>query len=553
MLPYEAKLKIWKHCKRDWGNGVNKRTPYIPFPKAVPIHQSMARFLIIAAGNRFAKSLIAAMEAVAMMTVPGQRIWIVGPSYRVCGPEMDYVRYALTKTDVWHKVIVKEMRKQLKHLGKTEEELDKYNYLNHISVLKGPPAEIVIDWPDAEESVIEQKTYGGDWMNLEGYKVSMMIFSEGSRVPKIVFEKHLRNRLKDLYGRVIIPCTPKGRDSFLYPSFRKGLSKELHVDLDRVGKNVLHYYKDVEIDDRHVSKTDTYSESYETFQHPAFDNPFYNVDDYNAEVTELFEGRVEEGIFKERNFGTFESMSGNYFMGIDEEATFVDSFALPENVTCYRAMDPGRAGKACCLWVAVQPWEKGKFRYIVYRELYMDGLWVERYVEMVQQMTSEDIMYSVSDRQITQKRFDTKDTVAKRMFELGIRPLKTPDKLPHESIERFNYWLPDIKDGRVVIFKDQCPNFIREIQELEYAEPKISRSGHQTKHEKLADSEQHALDAFTYLRYLNPKHCTQDDIEKQKEEAQTKRKELIHPFSFSSVIKEKSIRRKRGILEMMRE
>jgi len=341
----------------------------------------------------------------------------------------------------------------------------------------------------------------------------------------------------------------------MFPSFRKGLSRELIVDIDRVSNRVYHTYKDVELDERHVERTDTYSESYETFQHPAFDNPYYNVDDYNAEVQELFEGRVDESVFKERNFGTFESLSGNYFMGIKEDQTFVKSFPLPENVTCYRTIDPGRAAKACCLWVAVQPWEGNKFRYIVYRELYQDGLYVEKFVEMVKQMTKEEIMYTVSDRQAAQKRFDTKDTVAERMVDLGLKPLRVPGHgmLPTTSLERFNSWLPDIKDGRVVIFEDQCPNFKREILELEYAAPDITKTGHMVRREKLADSDQNALDAFTYLHYMNPKHCTQDDVERKKEEAEKKTKNIIHPMSIASILADRKRHSKQGFFALMRE
>ena len=555
MLTYEQKEKIWSYCKRDWGNGTNKRSAYTPFKAAIPIHKSMARFLIIAAGNRFAKSLIAAMEAVAMMTVPGQRIWICAPFLRVAGPEFEYIEYAFTKTDVWNKVIVGEIKKQLKRIGKKKEEIENWNFTNHLRIVHSPTASITIDFPDAEPSIVECKSYNSDWSQLEGYKVSMIIFSEGSRVPKVLFEKHLRKRLSDLYGRVIIPATPKGRDSFMYPAFRRGLKKELIVDIDRVNKQVLHMYKDVEIDDRHVSKTDSYSESYETFQHPAFDNPYYNLDDYNAEVRELFEGRVDESIFKERNFGTFESLSGNYFMGIKEDEVFVDSFELPENVTCYRTIDPGRAGKACCLWVAVQPWEGDKFRYIVYRELYMDGLWVEKLVDMVKRMTSEEIFYTVVDRQAKQNRFDRKDNVFQRMGDLGIRPLRAPGHglLPPTSLERFNYWLPDIKDGRVIIFRDQCPNFEREILELEYAAPDLTKTGQQVKNEKLANSDQNAMDAFTYLRWMEPRYVRKGDLVKEAEVAESKRRKIADPMSIQSILNGRAKRRDLGILSLLRE
>jgi len=558
-LSYEEKIKIWSHCNRDWGNGTNKRQPYIPFEAAEAIHQSKARFLIIAAGNRFAKSLIAAMEAVAMMTVPGTRIWIIGPSYGVCGPEWMHIEYALTKTDVWRKVICSKIKRQLTRIGAKWKQKEKnFDYASSFAakyrrVLHQRPYSLEINWPDAPSSIVEQKSYGADWSGLEGFPVSMIIFSEGSRVPKSLWDRHLKKRLSDNYGRVIIPSTPKGRDSFLYPSFKMGQSKELIVDIDWNQKKVEHYYKKVPLHKNHVEMARTYSESYETFQCPAFYNPYYNVDDYKSDESELFDGRLNESLFRERNYGTFESLSGNYYMGIDEQTTFVKSFPLPENVTCYRTIDPGRAGKACCLWVAVQPWEKDKFRYIVYKELYMDGLWVEKLVELVRNMTTEDIYYTVADREIARHKFDSRKSVMQRMIDLGIHPLKVPAQLPPTTIERYNYWLPDIKDGRVTIFDDQCPNFKREILELEYAEPNLTKTGHAVKEEKLAKSDCHAIDAFTYLRWLKPRYHSPEELERAAREKVRNRKEDIPNMSIAAALKERESFGKLGMLELLVE
>ena len=554
-LTFEEKKRIWKHCKRDWNNGEAKRTWYKPFPAAEEIHKSLARFLIIAAGNRFAKSLIAGMEALAAMTVPGTCVWIVGSQYSVCNHEWRYIEHGLLKTDVWEKVIKKRMKKELDKLKVDYSKWDDSRFRNYVRINRGSPKSLEIDWPISPVSRIEQKSYGTDWAQLEGEKVSMMIFAEGSRVPVELWDRHLRMRLSDMYGRIIIPATPKGRDSFLYPAYQKGLSRELIVDIDRQKKRVTHKYKDVDIHKDHVSRATSYSESYETFNYPAFENPYYNTDEYKAQITSLFEGQTNESIFRERIFGTFESLSGNFFAGVEEDIMFVNSFPLPSNVTYYRTMDPGRAGKACCLWVAVQPWDNGKYRYIIFKELYQEGMYVESFADAVKRMTTERIYYTVSDRQVNQSRFDSKDNVFKRLVDLGIKPLKTPTPgmLPHTTVERFNFWLPDAKDGRIIVFKDKCQNFQREFMECEYAPPRLN-AGRAVREERLLKTDQNALDAFTYLRYFNPRHHTHEEILEQKNKEEIfKKKAAPHPMSIGAVIQDIERDNRLGILSALME
>ena len=543
MLTFEEKLKIWKHVKRDWGNGENTKQFYSPFPEAELIHKSKARTVVLACGNRFAKSLIAAMEAICLLTQPGTKTWIVGASYAVCDNEWEYIEQAITNTDFWRVFCIKKLKRLLRKqwsADMTKEEIDKkfekYNFEQHRKIYHDRGNRLIFDWPGENPSVIEQKSYGADWVGMEGAKVSLIIYAEGSKVPSRLRERHLKKRLSDLYGREIIPATPKGRDSFLYPSFHRGLSKELVVDIDWINKTVTTLYKNVDKSEYHVDKAESYSESYETFQFPGYVNPYYNREDYNSDVKDMFSGKLDASIFRERNFGTFESLSGSYFMGVDEDKTFVNSFPLPENITCYRAMDPGRATHACCLWIAVQPWEGNKFRYIVYNELYRANLYLETYVETVKKMTQRDIYMNIIDRQAEYQTFDGQFTWKDRMMDLGIKPLRKAEGMPRGTIARCDLWLPELKDGTVVIFKDRCPNFVDEILQTEYADPKTA-NGIEVRQEKLAASPQHAIDSFNYFRWSNPKYVPPHEVKALRG---GQKKEPAQPMSYAYAMKEET-------------
>ncbi len=548
------KKRIWKHIKLDWGNGDNKKQCYKPFPAAEEIHKSKARTVILACGNRFAKSLIASMEAVAHATQPGVLIWIVGANYKICDPEMNYIENAFFKTDLkyymWEK-IKKMLVKEHKKAGKTEDEIEeliaKDKVDNYMRAYHSSPRHIRIDWPGEKESVIETKSYTADWMTMEGFAVDTIIYAEGSKVPSRLRERHLKKRLSDHYGREWIPCTPKGRDTFLYPAYMKGLSKELVVDIDWNNKKISTIYKNIKKSEYHVEEAESYSESYETFQYPGYENPYYNKDDYDSDVRELFNGKLDSTIFKERNFGTFESLSGSYFMGVDESVAFVDSYPLPNNVTCYRAMDPGRATHACCLWIAVQPIGNGQNRYIIYNELYMGGLYLEKFCQMVRQQTKREIYCSYADRETDFKKFDNQRTMRERMVEQGIYPLKTPGGMPTGTIQRCEKWLPHIKDGNLIIFKDKCPNTMEEILGCEYKDP-ITKNGVEVRHEKLAETPQHAIDAINYFFW-----CPNSYVDPQIVSQSLKRKEerIVQPMSMDHALSQIN-KEPEGMLSLLR-
>lgn len=506
LLSYREKLAIWKLCGRDWDNG-QEPMPYIPFEKAIPIHKSKARILVIAAGNRFAKSLIAAMEAVAMMTVPGVKIWVVGQEYDIVGPEWDYIEHALTKTDIWYKLLKPRIEAKLRAIGSRKKAE------SCLRVRKTKPMSIIIDYPGEGKSVIEQRSLTASEMKLEGAKLAMIIFSEGSRVARLIWTSHLKKRLSDRSGRVIFPATPKGRDEMLYPAYREGLSRELIVDIDWEKKTVTRSYKKVKKLSRHVDCAVSYMESYETFQHAGYDNPYYNVADYEEDVRLLFDGKLDPATFRETNFGTFESHAGTFYKGVDFDKVFVNSWDNPycneldlAEATHYRAIDPGRAKPACCLFFAVlKPNEEGMQRLVFYDEIYEKGLTAEQLAEKIISKTEYRVRMSVACHSSTHDTASSEKSVERQLYDCGIDPITTPHNMPLRTIDRLNYWLPDLKCERIIIYKDKCPNTFLEIQGLEFKKPSY-RDGHAVGKDELRESPMHGIDCVTYAVFIRPRY-----------------------------------------------
>jgi hypothetical protein len=515
MLPYEEKERLWKLIARDWENG-SEPMPYIPFDAAEQIHRSKARVKVIAAGNRFAKSLIAAMECAVAMTVPGCHLWICGNTLKICDNEWAYIEHALTKTDLWYKHIAPKIRKQLLELG---EPADPDKLRKYVSVIRGKPKSLTINWPKGNASIIEQISYNSpnNYTNLEGVKLNGIVFAEGSKVPKIVWERHLEKRLSDKWGWVCFPSTPKGKDETLYPFFRRGQGSELKVDINRDDRTVGYHYENIEKGDFHIDNAVGYEESYETFQFPGFVNPYYNKKSYDADVRKLFDGELDETTFRERNFGTFESFAGSFYTGLDWASCTRDSsdVEIPSDANIYVTIDPGRASRASVHWVAIcKPDEFGVEQWIVFDEMYQKGMWTEKLVEAILERNDKlgvRVDGYVADRTITRDTQHSERSVERTMMDMGIKPLKVPITMPRYTIDRLNHWKPRLMKGQLIIFRDQCPNLISEMEGLEYERPEYA-NGRTVQRELLAKGDMHALDDITYLVYTRPRWSPEPEV-----------------------------------------
>ena len=511
-ITYKEKTEIWKLCHRDWRNG-RKPSAYIPFDAAEEIHQSKARVITISAGNRFAKTTIAAMEGVADMCFPGSHIFILAPELSICENEWVHFVECLTQTDLYYKRIRLQVIEQMNRLG-LKGSPDKF-----VHVRGGNKKMIRIDWPDPEWApcIAEMKSYGrkNSWLGMEGVALSLIIFAEGSRVPIDLVERHLIMRLADKSGRIINPATPKGRDQYLYPSFLKGQSEEMKVHIDYSRKEVSHTYVKVDKNPHHIDVTSDYMESYETFQYPGFANPFYNIAEYNRGKELLFKGELDENAFLERYFGCFVSMSGSFYNGTDWGKCLVDAidfdFETLKDATHYVSIDPGRSTRASAHWIAIFPPDDfGVSQWVIYDELYQKGLWAEKIAELILERNKYPIQGYFIDRAASHSTSLRERTEEMVIRDCGCSPMSTPQNMPKTSIERLKHWKPWVRRGQIRIIEDRNENLVREMRGLEYKEPEY-KNGISALVEDVV-GECHALDDITYAVYCRPRFVVPECI-----------------------------------------
>lgn len=510
LLTYEEKLSIWQMCRMDYGNGYDQ--PYVPYKAMEAVHRSKARFKILALPNRAGKSLASTMEAVVKMCNPkgGVRIWILAEEYGIADNEFIYLADVMMKSDLYTEYLIPEIKKQMAKKGLSGKASSR------IKFRKSPTKSLEIDWPCGNRSVIEQKSYKNpsQWVRLEGSKLDMIILAEGATLPKDLWHRHLKKRLADRAGEVWLPATPKGEDDTFYPWFNNGLSKKMVVNIDWDNREVSHHLEDVEISDKHVTKSDSYIQSFESFQWAGKESPYYNHDQYLEDENALFDGELSEAIFLESNYGAFTSKTGKFFGEMCDMAISKSEFcSIHRDSTYYRTIDIGGAAPSTCLWVAVEPPDsEGVERWVVFRELYKKNLWVgvegqdgfnHTLAGLVLSMTQEPIEFTTADRRSAVRNSpNSEKNIQQMLYDAGI-PLFLP---PHMDKERVT-WFSKIKQmmitRRIVILEDKCPNLCKELRIAEYGDPKYLK-GRKIVKDTIAENPDHAITALAFLIYCHP-------------------------------------------------
>ena len=102
LLSLEEKQRFWDLCEMNYGE--NEVTPYIPYPEVAKVHESKARFKMIAVANRLGKSLAVAAEIVARMCDPqgGIRIWLLAEEYAIADNEWIYFINMIKNTRLYN-------------------------------------------------------------------------------------------------------------------------------------------------------------------------------------------------------------------------------------------------------------------------------------------------------------------------------------------------------------------------------------------------------------------------------------------------------------------
>ena len=166
---------------------------YEPHTGQRAIHDSNARFRIVACGTRFGKTLCAAMEALAAAMQPAERSigWIVGPTY-------DLADRVFREIEI---VVLEHLRHRLIAKKESERRIILRNVAGGVSEIRAKSA-------DNSDSLL-------------GEGLDFVIVDEAARLKPRIWQSHLSQRLIDKKGWALLISTPHGR-GWLYDLFRRG-------------------------------------------------------------------------------------------------------------------------------------------------------------------------------------------------------------------------------------------------------------------------------------------------------------------------------------------
>ena len=172
---------------------IYKLIGYKPHKGQVKVHKSKARIKIVRAGRRYGKSILAgAGEGIPALMHPGSRIWIVAETYSLGEKEWRYVLDGIFGGPTFPNSLIKEL---------IDETITKRDNVSQGQL------QLKIRWkysPFPSEIIVKS------WDNpnsLLGEELDLIIASEGSLLPRRIWERHLRATLISRNGCLIVPST----------------------------------------------------------------------------------------------------------------------------------------------------------------------------------------------------------------------------------------------------------------------------------------------------------------------------------------------------------
>jgi len=166
---------------------------YEPHAGQAPMHASTARFRVLACGARFGKSVAAAMEVVAALLEPAEKVrgWIVAPSRdlvdrifeRVLATFREHFRGRIVEEDA------RSQRLVVRNLG------------GGISEVRGKSADNAV--------------------SLLGESLDFLVVDEAAKLPRSTWEQCLSARLIDRRGWALLVSSPSGTN-FFFHLYRRG-------------------------------------------------------------------------------------------------------------------------------------------------------------------------------------------------------------------------------------------------------------------------------------------------------------------------------------------
>jgi len=200
---YSLKDFIYSEHYIKYKYNLLKHMGYTPGPAQKLVHNSFARFRTLGGGARFGKSIVGGAEAAVRVTLPGQRIWLIGPQYSLAEKEFMWAADLLGRV-------------KLNDFGGRS----LLSFCKVTTNSKGS-RRIQTRWG----SFIETKTVEKP-QSLFGESLTMAVLCEAAHIKMSVYQKMIRARLGDLKGDIFASSTPNKNSGLLHTFNLRGKSKE---------------------------------------------------------------------------------------------------------------------------------------------------------------------------------------------------------------------------------------------------------------------------------------------------------------------------------------
>lgn len=411
---------------------------YYPHEYQLAFHLSRARNRSSCAGRRGGKSASSGHEASAYMAAGPYSICLVGPTYEDTDKEFTYIVNDIRHEDFPH------------YIERMVHNTDAGNLYARVS---------------NGARVIGKSTVNVQKYPIIGDEYDLIILCEGAKIKGLggeggLWETQLKGNLATRRGDLIIPTTPSGRDDWLFPRFKLGLSGD---------------------------DPDWFS-----IQWPSWANPTFLEDPLDLMRTMSWRA------FCEQYLGDFVSWAGSIWLadcGFDPKVHVIQSFPIPWWWNRVEVIDPGFADYF--FWIAAVMSPDGTI-YVIdefkekrtrYRDL------AARIVEH-----RERAYYGREQPGHIPVYVDPEDPRCRLEIMAAAAELDPPAKIVCVQADN-NVWsgfqaaAANLMSGREFIF-DTCPMVINALENHEWSENYSARGNRVEKR----DEWKHASDVMRYLQ-----------------------------------------------------
>ncbi|MEO0215663.1 MAG: terminase family protein [candidate division WOR-3 bacterium] len=411
--------------------------------------KSTARFKIFRAARRVGKSYVAALDVLPEILMPNTRGWIIGPTYSLAEKEFRYINDFL----------------RLMHR--------KLNLPRPAKIRDNPKAgELYIEMPWGSE--VHGKSADNP-LSLVGEENDWIILSEAAQHTVDTWFRLARPTLSSRLGRAIFPTTPDITGAWLEELETRILSGNLQ------------------------------GEDWEIFTCAAWDTMHFDKKEIESARKEL-----SEEAFMEQYGGEWRFQSGRVFKGFNPSIHLVDEFKIPPGWTIRVGIDYGNRDETAVLFMAQS--STGEFYFI--DEYYKSDRPTDVHINCIKMIEQKygRIAVRVADHHALGKQLmldwsrkglpsvsTSNDRKTRRDRFMGALELRLSH--PYHIREA---GLPQGQYPRVFIFKNKCPNLIRELTLLRW------RDGNR-KEGSYGDTigDDHAIDAATGVLWYATQHIPQ--------------------------------------------